>query len=57
MIQPLLRASATWLFREEGQTLVEYAFILVLVSIAAIGLLSSIGAFPYGVFSQLNADF
>jgi Flp pilus assembly pilin Flp len=42
---------------EEGQTLVEYALIMVLVSIAAVTLLASIGAFPSSVFSNLNADF
>jgi Flp pilus assembly pilin Flp len=42
---------------EDGQTLVEYALILVLVSIAAVTLLASIGAFPSSVFSSINADF
>jgi Flp pilus assembly pilin Flp len=53
----LTRAFSYLSFDEEGQTLVEYAFILVLVSIAAVALLSSIGAFPSSVFSHLNADF
>jgi len=44
-------------FREDGQTLVEYALILVMVSIAAVGVLATIGAFPSSVFSHLNADF
>ena len=42
---------------EEGQTLVEYALILVLVSTAAFTLLSAIGAFPAHAFSDINADF
>jgi Flp pilus assembly pilin Flp len=42
---------------EEGQTLVEYALIMVLVSIAAVTLMASIGAFAPSVFSHLNADF
>ncbi len=42
---------------EEGQTLVEYALILVLVSTAAFTLLSAIGAFPHSVFNTINADF
>jgi Flp pilus assembly pilin Flp len=42
---------------EEGQTLVEYALILILVSVAAITLLTAIGAFPSSVFSSVNADF
>jgi len=57
MIQLLARAARPWWFDEEGQTLVEYALILVLVSIAAITLLASIGTFPSGIFSQINADF
>jgi Flp pilus assembly pilin Flp len=44
-------------FREEGQTLVEYALILVLVSTAAFTILSAIGAFPASVFHEVNADF
>ena len=43
--------------REEGQTLVEYALILVLVSTAAFTLLSAIGDFPAHVFTSINADF
>jgi Flp pilus assembly pilin Flp len=57
MIQLLRRAYSLLLFDEDGQTLVEYALILVLVSIAAVTLLSAIGAFPSSVFSSLNADF
>jgi Flp pilus assembly pilin Flp len=57
MIQPLARALLSLRFREEGQTLVEYALILVLVSTAAFTLLSAIGGFPSSVFNELNADF
>ena len=57
MIQWLVRASAPLRFDEEGQTLVEYALILVLVSTAAFTLLSAIGDFPSHVFSNINADF
>jgi Flp pilus assembly pilin Flp len=57
MVKPLLKASSALRFREEGQTMIEYALILVLVSIAAVTLLSTIGAFPSSVFSHLNADF
>jgi Flp pilus assembly pilin Flp len=53
----LSRALRSLCFDEEGQTLVEYALILVMVSIAAVGLLASIGAYPSSVFSHLNADF
>jgi Flp pilus assembly pilin Flp len=57
MTQLLMKAFSNLSYREEGQTVVEYALILVLVSIAAITLLSAIGNFPFGVFSQVNADF
>ena len=57
MIQLLARGLFLLRFDEEGQTLVEYALILVLVSTAAVTILSAIGAFPSSVFSELNADF
>ena len=44
-------------FDEEGQTLVEYALILILVSVAAITLLAAVGAFPSSIFSSINDDF
>ena len=57
MTQLLVRMLAPLYFDEEGQTLVEYALILVLVSIAGITFLAAIGQFPSTVFSQVNADF
>ena len=57
MIQPLARALWSLRFHEEGQTLVEYSLILVLVSTAAFTLLTAIGGFPSSVFSMINADF
>jgi len=57
MLQKLATAAWSLRFREDGQTLVEYALILVMVSIAAVGVLATIGAFPSSVFSHLNADF
>jgi Flp pilus assembly pilin Flp len=57
MTQLLARALWSLRFREEGQTLAEYALILVLVSTAAFTLLSAIGGFPSSVFHELNADF
>jgi Flp pilus assembly pilin Flp len=57
MTQLLARALSSLRFREEGQTVVEYALILVLVSTAAFTLLSAIGGFPSSVFHELNADF
>lgn len=56
MIQMLVRSFPLLHSDEDGQTIVEYALILVLVSIAAVGLLASIGDFPYGVFSDVNGD-
>jgi Flp pilus assembly pilin Flp len=57
MIQLLVRAFGSLRSGEEGQTLVEYALILILVSIAAITLLSAIGGVPASLFSTINADF
>ncbi|HKD93808.1 MAG TPA: Flp family type IVb pilin [Gaiellaceae bacterium] len=57
MIQLLMRAFSSLHSDEEGQTVVEYALIMALVSIAAIGLLSAIGDFPSGVFREINNDF
>jgi Flp pilus assembly pilin Flp len=57
MIQLFVRALSSLRREEEGQTLVEYALILVLVSTAAFTLLSAIGGFPSSVFSHINADF
>lgn len=57
MTQLLMKAFWRLRYREEGQTLVEYALILVLVSTAAFTLLQAIGDFPASVFGHLNADF
>jgi Flp pilus assembly pilin Flp len=57
MISRLVRAFAPLCFDEEGQTLVEYALILLMVSTAAVTLLTTLGAFPSSVFSSINADF
>ncbi len=58
IIQLYVRVLSSLRFREEeGQTLVEYALILVLVSTAAFTLLSAIGGFPFKAFSSINADF
>ena len=40
---------------EEGQTLTEYALILVLVAIAAIVVLTSLGTQITSVFSQITS--
>ena len=57
MTQLILRAFALLHSEEEGQAIVEYALILVLVSTAAFTLLSAIGDYPSHVFSMINADF
>jgi Flp pilus assembly pilin Flp len=56
-MNPLFARAFLSLKREEGQTIVEYAFILALVSVAAITLLAAIGSYPAAVFSQINAQF
>ena len=57
MIPFFLRAFARLRSEEDGQTLIEYALILVLVSTAAFTILSAIGDYPSHVFSAINADF
>jgi Flp pilus assembly pilin Flp len=57
MTQLLMRAFVNVRDREEGQTLVEYALILVLVSVAAFTLLTALGAFPASIFSEINGAF
>jgi pilus assembly protein Flp/PilA len=52
-----LFAFSSLLAREEGQTMVEYALILALVSVAGIALLSAIGGSVGTVFSKVNNDF
>jgi Flp pilus assembly pilin Flp len=44
-------------FEEEGQTLVEYALILILVSVAAFAVLVALGTYPSSIFSSINVDF
>lgn len=41
---------------EEGQAMVEYALILALVSVAAVGILSVLGKSVSSIFSEINAD-
>jgi len=57
MTQLLMRAFCNLRDREEGQTLVEYALILVLVSTAAFTLLTAIGGYPSSIFSEINGAF
>lgn len=57
MTRLLMNAFWNLQYREEGQTLVEYALVLVLVPTAAFTLLNAIGTFPAHAFSAINADF
>ena len=41
--------------REEGQTLVEYALILVLIAIAVVVILTTLGGNIKGIFSQVSS--
>ena len=41
---------------ESGQAMVEYALILALVSVAAVGVLTLLGGSVSSIFSEINAD-
>jgi len=41
---------------ESGQAMVEYALILALVSVAAVGILSLLGTSVSSIFSEINQD-
>lgn len=41
---------------EAGQAMVEYALILALVSVAAVGILAALGTSVSSIFSSINAD-
>jgi len=56
MNQLLTRTFLALRSREEGQTIVEYALILSLVSVTAITVLTVIGGFPSAFFTQVTAD-
>jgi Flp pilus assembly pilin Flp len=56
MLLLLIRAISALRSDEEGQALVEYALVVILVALAAVTLLSAIGGFPVSIFSQINAD-
>jgi Flp pilus assembly pilin Flp len=53
MLEILMAYMRPFLKREDGQALVEYALILFLVSIAAVGTLSALGTSVDGVLSQV----
>jgi pilus assembly protein Flp/PilA len=56
MAQLFHRISDRVAHREEGQGLVEYALILVLVSIAAIATLGPLGTTIAGVFTTITGS-
>lgn len=56
MQQLLMRTFLALRSREEGQTIVEYALILSLVSVTAIAVLNVIGTFPGAFLTQVTAD-
>ena len=41
---------------ESGQAMVEYALILALVSVAAVGILSALGTSVSSIFNEINKD-
>jgi Flp pilus assembly pilin Flp len=41
---------------ESGQAMVEYALILALVSVAAVGILAALGTSVSSIFSSINQD-
>ena len=41
---------------ESGQAMVEYALILALVSVAAVGILAALGTSVSSIFSTINKD-
>ncbi len=41
---------------ESGQAMVEYALILALVSVAAVGILSLLGGSVSSIFDKINSD-
>ncbi|HZU17182.1 MAG TPA: Flp family type IVb pilin [Candidatus Dormibacteraeota bacterium] len=45
--------SPRWLARRDGQSMVEYALILVLVAIVVIGILTTLGTKLQGVFNEI----
>ena len=42
--------------REDGQAMVEYALILALVSVAAVGILSTLGTSLSSIFNKVNTS-
>jgi len=52
MVELYVRLS-NWLREEKGQGMVEYVLILVLISVVAIAIMTTVGNDVKGVFSQV----
>ncbi len=50
----MIRVAAALRSREEGQAMVEYALILALVSVVALGTLTAIGTNVDSIFGQIR---
>lgn len=57
LINEALLRMATWLRRDKGQTLVEYALIIALVSVALVVALGLLKDDIAGVFQDIGAAF
>jgi Flp pilus assembly pilin Flp len=57
MFLRLIKAFSALRSEEQGQAIVEYALILLLVALASIAILSTLGGFVSSAFSTINADF
>ncbi len=55
-LQTLVAAAKSAARDEEGQGLVEYALILVLVSVVCIALLTTVGSQANNVFSKISSS-
>ncbi len=56
MLDFLNRALVALKSRDEGQAMVEYALILALVSVVAIGILATVGTDVSSVFSKIESQ-
>jgi Flp pilus assembly pilin Flp len=55
LFNPMLTSNAARLARRRGQTLVEYALILAIISVVAIGLLINLGQQVKGIYSSIDS--
>ena len=57
LINEALLRLMTWTRRDKGQTLVEYALIIALVSVAIVGALIALRGGITGVFQDIVSNF